>query len=66
MIYGKFEPDSNSGGRLGDVNYDGVVNLLDVGPFINAISNGELDPKADVNEEGADNLLTPHRSDSGS
>ena len=42
---------------LGDINCDGVVNLLDVGPFIEAIGNGVLDPKADLNEDGADNLL---------
>ena len=42
---------------LGDVNCDGVVNLLDVEAFIDAISNDVLDPKADINQDGVDNLL---------
>ena len=42
---------------LGDVNCDGVVNLLDVEAFIDAISNDVLDPKADLNQDGVDNLL---------
>lgn len=44
-------------GILGDINCDGVVNLLDVGPFVDAVSNGVVDPKADINEDGSDNLL---------
>ena len=42
---------------LGDINCDGVVDLLDVQPFIDAIGNSELDPKADLNLDGVDNLL---------
>ena len=42
---------------LGDLNGDGVVNLLDVQPFIDAIANGSYDPAADINGDGADNLL---------
>ena len=42
---------------LGDVNCDGVVNLLDVDPFVNALSNGIFDPKADINMDGSVNLL---------
>ena len=41
----------------GDVNGDGVVDLLDVQPFIEAISNGVYDAAADVNGDGADDLL---------
>ncbi len=44
-------------GIVGDVNCDGMVNLLDVGPFVDAVSNDTLDFKADVNGDGADNLL---------
>ena len=50
-----FVPDA--GDIPGDVNCDGVVNLLDVQPFINAISDGAYNSKADVNLDGADNLL---------
>ena len=42
---------------IGDVNCDGELNLLDVTPFVEAVSNGVLDPKADMNQDGADNLL---------
>ena len=42
---------------LGDVNGDGVVNLLDVQPFVNAISNGTFLPAADTNLDGVVNLL---------
>ncbi len=42
---------------FGDVNCDGVVNLLDVAPFIEVISEGGFDPKADINADGQVNLL---------
>ena len=42
---------------LGDVNCDGVVNLLDVAPFVEALTSGEFNEKADVNEDGVVNLL---------
>ena len=42
---------------LGDVNQDGVVNLLDVGPFVDLLSSGEFQVEADINRDGAVNLL---------
>ena len=42
---------------LGDVNMDGEVNLLDVEPLIDAISNGAFQDEADVNGDGVVNLL---------
>lgn len=54
-LNGTFEPDM--GFVLGDVNCDGVVNLLDVQPFVELISNGLFNPKADINEDGVVNLL---------
>ena len=42
---------------LGDVNCDGEINLLDVAPFVDAISSGEFHPKADINDDGVINLL---------
>ena len=42
---------------LGDVNCDGVVNLLDIGPFVAAVSSGQFNPKADMNGDGLVNLL---------
>ena len=42
---------------LGDVNCDGVVDLLDVAPFVAAIANGEFLAKADINQDGEVNLM---------
>ena len=41
----------------GDVNCDGEVNLLDVAPFIDLLSNGGFSTKADINEDGSVDLL---------
>ena len=41
----------------GDINGDGTVNLLDVGPFIGLISNGQYQAEADINKDGCVNLL---------
>ena len=43
--------------RLGDMNLDGVVNLLDVAPFVQALSNGNFVPAGDINKDGTVNLL---------
>ncbi len=42
---------------VGDVNRDGVVNLLDVAPFVDLLSNGEFQAEADINMDGVVNLL---------
>jgi hypothetical protein len=42
---------------LGDMNGDGVVTLLDVAPFIDALEDGVYVPEADVNCDGIVNLL---------
>ena len=41
----------------GDVNCDGTVDLLDVGPFVDALTSSEFFPKADINHDGVVNLL---------
>ncbi len=41
----------------GDLNGDGLVNLLDVSPFVDAIASSEFVPAADVNCDGEVNLL---------
>ena len=41
----------------GDVNGDLVVNLLDVGPFVEAVSGGDFVAAADVNCDGSVDLL---------
>ena len=43
--------------RLGDVNQDGVVNLLDVSPFVDLVSTGGFLAEADVNCDGVVDLL---------
>ena len=42
---------------LGDINGDGQVNLLDVGPFVELLANGDFLPAADINQDGVINLL---------
>ena len=42
---------------VGDVNCDGIVNLLDVGPFVEVLTNGKFNAKADINGDGQVNLL---------
>ena len=42
---------------IGDVNGDGVVNLLDIDPFVELISTGQFDAAADINGDGFVNLL---------
>ena len=42
---------------LGDVNQDGELNLLDVGPFVEVISSGDYQVEADVNKDGNVDLL---------
>lgn len=43
--------------KLGDLNGDGVVNLLDVVPFVNVLSRGQYVKEADINGDGFVNLL---------
>lgn len=42
---------------LGDLNGDGAVDLLDVGPFVDAVSGKNPNDGADINEDGVVNLL---------
>ena len=42
---------------LGDVNRDGVVNFLDISPFIALLTNGTFQAEADCDENGAVNFL---------
>ena len=42
---------------IGDVNCDGVIDLLDVQPFVDAIMNGEFINKADINQDNVVDLL---------
>lgn len=41
----------------GDVNLDGEVNLLDVTPFVDAVTNASTQCEADVNQDGFVDLL---------
>ena len=42
---------------LGDVNLDGLVNLLDIQPFVALLTNGQFQSEADINQDGLVNLL---------
>jgi len=46
-----------TGVLLGDVNLDGAVNLLDVGPFVDLLTNSMFQLEGDINEDGDVNLL---------
>ena len=41
----------------GDINGDGLTNLLDVQPFVDILLSDEFDPVADLNNDGIVNLL---------
>ncbi len=41
---------------LGDINQDGVIDLLDVAPFVDLIVSGEFQSEADLNGDGVVNL----------
>lgn len=56
-LTGGFWTGSTDEVLLGDLNGDGVVNLLDVAPFVDAVSNGDYVPEADINGDGVVNLL---------
>ena len=56
-LTGGFQLPAADAVLLGDVNLDGVVNLLDVDPFIDRLTNGTFQAEADVNEDGVVNLL---------
>ena len=42
---------------LGDINRDGVVDLLDVPVFLDLLTSGKFQPEADINQDGTVNLL---------
>jgi len=47
----------NESGILGDLNGDGVIDILDIIDLVNMILNGEYSIVADLNEDGAVNIL---------
>ncbi|MEM9410054.1 MAG: choice-of-anchor tandem repeat NxxGxxAF-containing protein, partial [Planctomycetota bacterium] len=49
--------DGQKGPVLGDINLDGLVNLLDVDPFVQLLSLGQFQIEADLNLDGVVNLL---------
>lgn len=53
---GAFEFDASTF-LLGDVNQDGVVNFLDISPFIFVLQFNEFQDEADVNGDGEVNFL---------
>ena len=42
---------------VGDINCDGVIDLLDVDPFVELLTSGQFDEKADINGDGVVDLL---------
>ena len=47
----------DAGGLLGDINQDGSVDLLDVAPFVELLTNGQFQAEADINQDGVVDLL---------
>ena len=43
--------------HLGDINQDGIINVLDIVSIINMVLNGEFNIAADVNEDGFVDIL---------
>ena len=42
---------------LGDVNQDGILNVLDIVMMVNQVLNNEYNQIADINEDGSVNVL---------
>ena len=42
---------------IADVNLDGIVNFLDISPFIGLLTTGTYQLEADVNQDGLVNFL---------
>lgn len=42
---------------VGDLNADGIIDLLDIAPFVDAITKGEFVITADINRDGTVDLL---------
>ena len=53
VVLSEFEPSF----IVGDVNGDGEINLLDIGPFVELLTSGGFEPAADINMDGEVNLL---------
>ena len=53
----KYSMDYLDATLLGDINSDGVLNVLDIVSLINIIVFGETDPLGDVNLDGDINVL---------
>ena len=49
--------DTEFGFVCGDVNLDGVVDLLDISPFVQLLIDNGFQDEADINADGAVNLL---------
>ena len=53
----KYSMDYLEASTLGDINSDGVLNVLDIVSLVNIILSGETDPLGDVNLDGDINVL---------
>ena len=55
---GAYEYISESQDLLGDLNGDGILNVIDIVSLVNVIMNGdEYNPLADLNEDGINNII---------
>ena len=51
------QPTCSSGFSLGDTNNDGVVDLLDISPFVDSIVSGVYQCESDTNQDATVDLL---------
>ena len=56
LTQGIFTADTGSV-LLGDVNLDGIVNFLDISPFIMRLTTGVVQAEADINQDGIISFL---------
>ena len=42
---------------IGDLNFDGIINVIDVVLLVNIVLNNEIDSNADINNDGTVDIL---------
>ena len=59
VLNGVFTPSSGcpNGNQIGDVNGDGNIDLLDVQPFVELLTSGQIVCEGDINQDGNVDLL---------
>ena len=63
-LYGSWSCTEDCGGGIcvpntliGDLNSDGIINIIDVVSLVNIVLNNDIDSNADINNDGAINII---------